>query len=310
MDRYFGTLTTSTHRPPQLYKFLPEAIEQSRFGGNNHGTVSAIAATSASEVWVCYNGSIILLNVNGVIQQTIPWEFYISDASISPTTQNLWVCTTETGVYELDVSMESPKSLLKTRPSIRKVYKACSICVTMDDQVLVGDKDKVTKYTKSGSALISTQPTQSGSSLVPNPKKITECSVTRNVAAISYIRGDIHPQHYHLDKYQGCSSVVVMNSNLEQIFRSDGAIPEGQRWELNINSTETKTDIQFDTSGNLIIARKTHFLILSGRGEFLTTIKTPEHSTGVIAFSLDNKGFLWAAVDWTTVKRLQYCRKS
>ncbi|XP_069128393.1 uncharacterized protein [Argopecten irradians] len=90
MDRYFGTLTTSAHRPPLQYKLLPKAIEQSSFEIKGDIYIQAIATTSASEVWVCYRTNIELLDVNGVVQQTIPWELPIEDACVSPKTQNLW----------------------------------------------------------------------------------------------------------------------------------------------------------------------------------------------------------------------------
>ncbi|XP_069125396.1 uncharacterized protein [Argopecten irradians] len=262
MDRYFGTLTTSAHRPPGQYKLLPKAIEQSSYKNKE---------------------------ISRQLQQLL-----------------------QDAVYELDVSMKSPESLLRTRPSIEGTRDTRCICVTMDDQVLVGGMSKITKYTKDGRALISTQPRQCGDPLVPSPRKIAECCVTRNVAAIS----------------SGSRSVIVMNTNLEKIFQNNGNIPEGQRKELGIGSCNNMFAIQYDTTGNLIICCDSYFHILSGSGEFLKaiTLSWPPNTIKryLQVFALDNDGLLWTWCSWQArtkwdnlsyidsgiIKRLQYKMKN
>ncbi|XP_069102905.1 uncharacterized protein [Argopecten irradians] len=230
--------------------------------------ISSICPTTDDQAWTSnYSDTLTLLDRKDVVIQKVTHTVGINDISLSPTTHRLWVCDEQNNILEL-VSGQ----LTKTFKSIQK--PKC-ICVTTDNNIIIGMSKHITKYTTQGQVVLTT--TATGKPLVCSPFKITECPITNNVAVID--GSDID------DGGDGNSYVIVMDSTFQKLFLYRGEKTPHRRGERF-----DPASIVYDSKGNIIVNdwASGDIFILNGTGELLKTLSTESGIIGV-----DSRDILW-----------------
>lgn len=187
--------------------------------------VTAICPIKNGETWTCTaDHTLTLIDKTGTTKQTISHTTWISDISLSPTTNTVWVCDGKRDILEL------VSGRLVRRFRIKK--KPLCICSTANNHVIVGTDNQITKYTPDGSQVLTPPASNNGEPIVCCPGKISECPVTNNVAVTDYGNTD------------NKSCVIVMDRDFRKLLVIDGKLSDTRfrPW-----------DIAFDNTGNLVI---------------------------------------------------------
>lgn len=253
--------------------------------------VGAICPDDSGKAWLCnLDGKVVtLLNRKGKV---ISWKqpiLKIGAISISRKTGNIWTCSMD------DCNIREYMSAI---PALRfhTPVKPLSLCVASDDNVLVGMDQKITKFTANGTVILSTRPADSGRrALVITPMKISECSVSQNVATM-----DLNLSKSAVGNSQ--SRVMVMDKNLQELFWFGESIGEDPLALFD------PKDVKFDNSGQLVIA-DSHFIhVVNGNGQYLRLIHTVAEAC-TRAIGLDTDNVLWLVSSVHTVQVLRYGKK-
>lgn len=257
--------------------------------------IEAICPTSDG-AWTsnCFSKTLTQINKEGQILQKIKYKVCISDVSVSPITNNGWTCSRED--YSI---MECPPT---GTPVVRfsTDVPPYGLCCTQDGCILVGMSKKITKFNTKGKVVTSEVP-WFGRPLVCTPHRITECSVTRNIAVVD--------RDSPSDGGEDKACVVVMDNNFHALCQYMGNVPNSQQQTTKIRSgLFDPYDVIYDTVGNIVIADWNngclHLLSGSGPGEYMKLFD--RNSDFVRCIGIDKDTVLWAGFVDDTIKLLQY----
>ncbi|XP_033743987.1 uncharacterized protein LOC117329885 [Pecten maximus] len=234
--------------------------------------------------------TLTLLDRKGTVIQKVTQKAVINDISLSPTTRRLWVCDRENNILELVSGQLTHRFRTKEEPRC--------LCVTASNHVIVGMVKHISKFTTQGQMVLTTMAVGTEKPLVCTPGRITECPVTHNVAVI-----DFSDKRHGGD---GNQHVVVMDTNLQELFVYRGDIPSTYKTSQTGGKTFNPQSVVYDSVGNLIIRdyNNDRVLLLSGGGEFLRIIHRERDWTWAVG--VDRKDVLWAVFGYNIVKLLQY----
>ncbi|XP_060063050.1 uncharacterized protein LOC132543547 [Ylistrum balloti] len=255
--------------------------------------ITSICPASGCGMWTSDNSTTVTLMSNqGRIEKQIENPASVRDISTSPTTHTLWACShTDNSVTELECGA------LICRFKTSDIPKC--ICVTKDDHVLVGMKNKIVKYERGGETIDTVTTTQYGKPLVCTPWKISQCPDSENVAVVD---GD-----KVIDGGKDQPHIAVMNKHLQLIYRYG----RPQHNDMTARRPFDPFDVAYDSLGQIIIADRVNHSIhlLSGTGKYLRRL---HQDIGAAWFvSLDREGVLWAVVSFggKQVNRIHYTSK-
>ncbi|XP_069135394.1 uncharacterized protein [Argopecten irradians] len=246
---------------------------------------ASLCPTNDGKAWTShhYLKVLTLLDRSGNLVQTMEHRVNIEDIYLSPEDKTLWACDIEHNV------LKSVSGQLVNQFSTNE--KPLCICITYCNNVLIGETGGISKYS-SGGMLVRREP------LVGLPNRMSECPVTRNIAVTDWS---------HDDGEKKTGSVVVMNSDMQQLFAYDGTIPESF---LQTPKTENlqfnPSAVVYDSAGNLAIGDHLNkqVLLISGLGNFLRIVHTDNN--WVRAIGIDKEDTLWVVVLKREVRLLQY----
>ncbi|XP_069128608.1 uncharacterized protein [Argopecten irradians] len=274
-----------------LYKRIPKTQIMTQF--RSPCPITAICPDKEGGAWTCDYASknVRYVDRDGELKGVISYAVCIKDVGVSPTTQNLWTCSHE------DYSI---MECFADTPSIRfhTDYRPYSICVSLDEHVIVGMEKRVTKYTTSGKVVLSTgassswsclplfcRPARYKGSCVCTPHRLSECHMTRNIAVVDLDWSD--------DGGNDKPHVLVMDKNFQELFRYNGNTPDDV-FESEGSTSFYPCDARYDNDGCLVIGdtdrRRIH--LLTGHGQYLRLVHTDRVFTRAIG--LDEHNVLWA----------------
>ncbi|XP_069128843.1 uncharacterized protein [Argopecten irradians] len=238
-------------------------------------------------VWVCQDKSSTLtyLTNQGVVQQEVQSVSDIRDMCVAPTTHNLWVCTD-------DNVMELTANTLTQRFTVGD--EIFSICVTRDDSILIGTKQKVTKYTTMGKVTTAIADTIIRRSYVCSPHRISQCPVTENIAVAD--KG--WPNKNGEDE----PFVILFDRNLVKLHTY------GRPEHISDPLPFDPVDLAYSCLGHLVVADNLSLYLLSASGKYLRVLHTDKDNVSDVA--VDEDGLVWAVFKnkishITKIKRLQ-----
>ncbi|XP_033730081.1 E3 ubiquitin-protein ligase TRIM71-like [Pecten maximus] len=256
--------------------------------------INSICPTTDDQAWTSdyYGETLTLLDRNskGTVIQEVTHKAVVKDISLSPTTNRLWVCDPENNILELVSGQLTHRFRTKKKPEC--------LCVTASNHVIVGMAKHISKFTTQGQMVLTTMAVRTRKPLVCTPWRITECPVTHNVAVIDFSDKD--------DGGDGNKHVVVMDTNLQELFVYRGDIPSTYKTLQTGGKPFYPRSVVYDSVGNLIIGdySNNRVLLLSGGGEFLRIIHTDTDLTWAVG--VDRKDVLWAVFGGDNVKLLQH----
>ncbi|XP_021348166.1 uncharacterized protein LOC110447069 [Mizuhopecten yessoensis] len=253
--------------------------------------IYAMCPKSGGGVWTSNCSKVTLLNSQGEIQQGIQNPVFIEDITLSPTTHNLWVCSsTDNSVMELTSGKMTRRFKTKDEPRC--------LCITRDGYILVGTKHRITDYTPEGKPGIATKTYLFKKPKVRSPRSISQCPINDNVAVV-----DVDDEE---DGGKGEPAVIVLDRQLQQLYRYG----ESQHYSGSMCLTLHPLDVTYDSLGFLVIAdfANNSLHLLSDNGQYLRLLHTDIERPRAVC--IDTEGVLWAAFGlYNTdqkVKRLQY----
>ncbi|XP_033755820.1 uncharacterized protein LOC117338569 [Pecten maximus] len=282
----------------------PTVISQFSYPDN----ISSICPTSDGRAWLCdyYTDTVNLINNKGQVIQTIQHHSNIRNISLDPTTGRLWFCCRD----ERSICEVYTPSTPVTRFTIED-YPAC-LCVTREGRVVVGTGGrqgyKMMIYTVDGQVLHTTIVERSGTGGVLS---ISQCSVTGNIAVVSYkhISGDDNdPDNYR-------RHIIVYNPTLQPLvhYRGEGIEARGKGIQVQKSVTPDKfgpITVVYDSKGNIVIADRTRKTIelISGAGKYIKTLHTNKGRQWVVG--IQKGDVLWSRLELDTgelgLKLLKY----
>ncbi|XP_021353986.1 E3 ubiquitin-protein ligase TRIM71-like [Mizuhopecten yessoensis] len=243
--------------------------------------INAMCPKSGGGVWTSPGSKMTHLNCQGEIQQEIKSPVYINDITLSPTTHNLWACS----------------SGKLTRRFKTKDKPRC-LCITRDGYILVGTKHRITEYTPEGKPGIATKTYLFKKPKVRSPQSISQCPINDNVAVVDRDDAD--------DGGKDKPTVIVLDRQLQQLYRYG----ESQHYSGSMSLAFRPWDVTYDSLGLLVIADLANkgLHLLSGDGQYLRLLYTDLACP--LAVLVDTEGVLWAVFGLSNtdqkVKRLQY----
>ncbi|XP_021363924.1 uncharacterized protein LOC110457140 [Mizuhopecten yessoensis] len=244
----------------------------------------SVCPTTNGQVWTSYHNSdtLTLLDRKCNVTQEVKHNNRITDISLSPTTNTLWVCDEKNKITEL------VSGRLVHRFSTREEPRC--ICITASNHVIVGMMNNISKFSTKGKSVHNTS--------VGGPHRISECPFTQNVAVAAwYSEGDA----------KGKPHVVVMDTDFKELFVYDGEVPHTYQSTSQSGCAPFKPQgVLYDSVGNLVIADRNNnrILLISGRGEFLRIIHTDDYCTEAVG--VDREDVLWAVFGGYVIKLLRY----
>ncbi|XP_021350193.1 uncharacterized protein LOC110448337 [Mizuhopecten yessoensis] len=277
--------------PGSLYKRIPKTQIVSAF--RSPCPITGISPDREGGAWICDYASknVRYIDHNGEVKVIIGYGVNIKDVDVSPTTQNLWACSHEDHSI-MECTEETPSIRFQTD------YRPYSVCVTLDEQVIVGMEKRVTKYSTNGKILLSTsassslsclplfcRPARFKGSCVCTPHRISECHMTRNFAVVDLDWSD--------DGGNDRPYVLVMNKNFQELFRYHGNTPRDVTVRGETNSFYP-CDARYDSDGCLVIGDTDNRCIhlLTGHGQYLRLIHTDRVFPR--ALGLNEHNVLWS----------------
>ncbi|XP_021367307.1 tripartite motif-containing protein 2-like [Mizuhopecten yessoensis] len=267
-----------------VYRLLPQTKVLGKWTSPCY--ITSVCPTIDGQVWIsaCDDITLNLLDRKGKVIQKIKHNTRITDISLSPTTNTLWVCDWKNNITEL------VSGRLVQRFSTRELPQC--ICITVSDHVIVGMAKHISKFTIEGTLVLSTLS-------AGTPLKISECPVTHNIAIVVLNKQG--------DGCEGKPRVVVMNSEIKELFEYHGEVTEIYQPSSQSGSEPFNPyGVVYDSMGNLVIGDLNNrcVLLISGRGEFLRIIHTDNN--GARAVGVDKEDVLWAVFWYDRVTLLQY----
>ncbi|XP_069104260.1 tripartite motif-containing protein 2-like [Argopecten irradians] len=279
---------------PDRPNLLPKAKVLAEWAPTNN--IKSICPTIGGGAWSCEMSSETITDwtPTGEVYQLKESLVRITDICVVPKTYALWACSNkDNSVVKLTSGELKWQFSTKSEP--------LSLCVTKDDQVLVGSKQKITKYTQTGKLVNTTKASLFKKQKVVSPWRLTECQVSKNVAV-----GD---GDWSVDGGKDEPLVLVLDIHLQEVWRygrSQHATKPGSR-------PFDPYDVTYDSMGQLIVADYSNrcLHLLSGDGIYLRLLHTDTFRPQ--ALCVDTKGVIWAGFGEDTtstknVKLLQYTR--
>lgn len=254
--------------------------------------ITSICLTHEGQAWTCDEESrtLTLLSNAGDVIKTMTCKSNVNDISISPTTRRLWYCTWKCRVVEIDPTTET-----RMRRFTTDTWPRC-VCVTHEEEVLVGTENKITLYSPDGHVIRTTDTEGSG---VIRPTRITQCPLTGNIAFLEKTSCKSHEQDN--------GHVAVLDKTFAVKFRYIGV---GEHPNTVGSVYFDPFDVKYDDKGFLLIGDFTsHSLdLITGTGNHIKTLLTGTGSTQAIGIHAGD--IMWAAFrngdDTSHVKILQY----
>ncbi|XP_069122378.1 uncharacterized protein [Argopecten irradians] len=253
--------------------------------------IHSLCPTPDDQVWTSnhYSETLTLLDKKGKKVQEVTHRESIWDISLSPATQNLWVCDCRRSILEL-VSGQ-----LLHRFTAEELPKC--MCVTADDCVIVETAKNISKFTTHGQMVVTVPATGTGKPVVCSPRKISVCPVTENVAVIDWSStasgGDT-------------ARLVVMDKTFSELFVYTGTIRSTYKQPTKTGGKLfDPRGVVYDGVGNIIVGVDKKIILLSGEGEYLRTIYTDSYR--IWALGIGRKDVVWTK-NGTYVKLLQYSK--
>ncbi|XP_069136540.1 uncharacterized protein [Argopecten irradians] len=293
LEKAFGVLTTSAEMKPIVHTKIISEFRLSEF-------ISCVTPNGEGGAWICDNSNIVtLLDREGKAEKVLKYKVPIREVQVSPMTKNLWICTdSHYEVKECDITSK------ETVTRFTLDSDSYSLCVTANENILIGMSKKMIKFTTCGTVLLSSGSAEKTSffqrsvPLVRSAYRITECPVTKHVAVIDMDR--------EKDGGHSQTSVLVTDKDFGQIFSYKGSLPESNVG-CKIKNPFSPCDIKFDTIGHLLISDKSNGCIrlLTGEGQFIRLVYVSSSDAGVIGIDSQNIN-LWAVFDRSKVKVLKY----
>ncbi|XP_021348143.1 uncharacterized protein LOC110447053 [Mizuhopecten yessoensis] len=252
--------------------------------------INALCPKSGGGVWTSYGYKVTHLNSQGEIQQEIQSPVDIKDITLSPTTHNLWACSTaDNSVMELTSGKLTRRFETKNEPRC--------LCVTRDERILVGTKHRITEYTPRGNPGIGTKTSLFKKPIVRSPQSISQCPINDNVAVVDTDQKG--------DGGKDKDAVIVLDRQLQQLYR----YRESQHYRRSMSLTLPRA-VTYDSHGHLVVAEFANrcLHLLSGDGQYLRVLHTDIERPRTVC--VDTEGVLWAVFGRVfsdhNVKRLQY----
>ncbi|XP_021367305.1 tripartite motif-containing protein 2-like [Mizuhopecten yessoensis] len=274
-----------------VYRLLP----QTKVLGNwtSPCYITSVCPTIDGQVWTsaCDDITLNLLDRKGKVIQKIKHNTGITEISLSPTTNTLWVCDLDNNITEL------VSGRLVHRFGTREEPRC--ICITASNHVIVGMNKKISKFTTEGTLLHTTSAAGTGKPFVCTPYRISECPVTHNVA-VADLGNTLHGG-------EGKPRVVVIDTDFKKLFEYDGKVPHTYQPTSQSGSKRfTPWGVVYDSVGNLVIGdcSNNRIILINGCGEFLRIIHTYDYFA--LAIGVDREDVLWAVLGYHDIKLLQY----
>ncbi|XP_021339619.1 uncharacterized protein LOC110440813, partial [Mizuhopecten yessoensis] len=264
-----------------VYRLLP----QTKVLGERMSpcVITSVCPTTDGQVWTSYLHSDILtlLDRKGKVIQEVTHNTRITDISLSPTTNTLWVCDFNNNITELVSGRLVQRFSTTENPRC--------ICITASNHVIVGKNKQISKFTTGGTLLHTTSSAGTGKPFVCTPCKISECPVTHNVA-VADLGNTLHGG-------EGKPRVVVIDTDFKKLFEYDGKVPHTYQPTSQSGSKRfTPWGVVYDSVGNLVIGdcSNNRIILINGCGEFLRIIHTYDYFA--LAIGVDREDVLWAVL--------------
>ncbi|XP_060083897.1 uncharacterized protein LOC132563151 [Ylistrum balloti] len=267
----------------QKHKAKTKVVSEYDISGD---TISICPADDGGS-WTCYDcsGLVTQRDKQGEVVKEIEHGTNIRDITVSPKTQHLWACCLKDKTV-IELTPEGKFSV-----GFKTDDQPWCLCATLDGHLLVGVAKKVTKYTTEGKVVLVSKKIRipGRRQLICLPYKIAECRASHNIAIVE--------QDQPIDGGKDEPHILVMNKDLQELFRFQGNIPKrfSQAAKKKIEAGSFfPFDVTFDAIGNVIVSdyNNCSIYLLSGRGEFLNLLSS--NSKVVRAISVDSENNLWA----------------
>ncbi|XP_069139458.1 uncharacterized protein [Argopecten irradians] len=252
--------------------------------------ITCICSTSDGDIYISdrFNNYIINLTDDKEILASVG----VSDMCTSPTTNNLWICSSE------DNSIIERKSNSLEHRFNTKDAPRC-LCVKRDGHVLVGMKYRIEEYTQYGKYIGETKTSWIWKSLVRSPVKIYQSSISDDVAVLDLDESS--------DGGKGEALVIVLDTNLQESHRYGQQEHKSQSKSVGF----APVDLTYDVMGHIVVADCQHkcLHVLSGNGQYLKQFSID--SDVPHAVHADREGVLWVGFGGFTflpnkLKRIQH----
>ncbi|XP_069141473.1 uncharacterized protein [Argopecten irradians] len=274
---------------PRMYRLHGEPTVVTEF--HSPCKVSAIFCTSDDEAWVCFEDqkTLTLLDQSGVKRREVKYQVRLSDVALSPTTNNLWACST------------ADKSIIEWPPTGLPVIKfqteLAPRCMCLSQHlgfVVLGMSKEVAIFSGNGRMISSSRTVMTGTG-VSSPKRISECPITSNLAIVD--------QDRIADGGQNKRHVVIIDSKLRKLHHFRGDIGNDV-----ITRPFNPSDVAYDSKGNVAIGDNTNksILLLSGKADFIAILDVDKWHTVAVGL---HAGTVWGVHRLNSaydVKILQY----
>ncbi|XP_060066519.1 uncharacterized protein LOC132546820 [Ylistrum balloti] len=266
-----------------MHKLMKKPKILSRFRYDDE--VLSVNPTLEEHAWVPSKNSVALVDNTGNTVRKLSVE--IGSMCVAPKTGHIWFTSSEKNtIHELPLaSAESPITRFETGDKPRR------LCVTPQNCVLVGTKDRILLYTAAGAILLSTSNTTQAS--IVRPWKIAQCPVTGNIAV-----GNEETEHGNYES-ESKSHVIVFDQDLNIRF-----VYRGEDISDSKEISFAPGSLAYDYKGNLVVAdyKRNTIELMSGTGAYIRRIHTAKGLwQGNIGMQPDN--VLWSLLLSETGKR-------
>lgn len=260
--------------------------------------ISCMALTPDSEAWIACTKkprtSLLKVNQNGEVTQTLPIKCDVMDICLSPTTDNLWICNSKD-----KAAMALQDLFFNTK--VNTLDTPFRLCITKDETVVMCFQNKIEEFRHRQS--IRTNP--GGNNMRPkgsvkNPVRIKQCGMTGDFAVCDM--DDISQGG------QGVPSVLVMDKKFVEKFRYYGKNIDTKRCpgvHRNTRIEFVPVDACFDNLGNLLIADKItkSILLVNREGVYIDILHTSAFQPKTVSM---RNGYVWVGYENKSVEILTY----
>ncbi|XP_021374698.1 uncharacterized protein LOC110464015 [Mizuhopecten yessoensis] len=234
------------------------------------------------EAWTCcacYD-NITLISNKGEKKRnvTLTLTSYVMGISVSPTTHHCWAHSYDGKIVEVTPT----KVIHRFNTTINKLH---SICVTLDEHILIGGPGALTKLTTNGKTVFKTTTSSSGQPLCVSPCRMSECRITGNIAMVD---GD---------------HVLVIDKHFQQLFMYKGAMSTVD--QSKVSKAWSPEDVAYDNTGNLVVCDRNTIFLISNEGMFLRQLFS-DTSAYIHCVCIEETGTLWFGSYDFHVRLLQY----
>lgn len=284
----------------QLYKPIPKTTPLSEFV---HPFPYKTCRTLPSGDEACLSNwdseSLYRVDLKGKVKETVKCNVKVQSMSVSPSTGRIWFCVWD----DKTVREITSDGAIEIRFKVKKTPS--SLCITINDMVVVAMVGRIQLYTPDGQEVEATEygPCRQEANW---PHHMAFCPKTGYIAAVD--SDNIDPDNYKACKTPGQTShIIMMDKRLNLKFRcTDKGThgPEGSSYQ-----SAQFYDVCFDGVGGLLVTdylTRSVQLIDCVTGHRMRTVYTCIDGHIPLTASLHQDGKFWIGHEDQTMKIYNY----